>query len=115
MRQHVVRGAVDDPGNPFDVIARKAFAERLDQRNSAGNGGFERHHDAGSLSGVEDLVAVQRHQGLVGGHHVLAVGQGPLDQTQGRLDAADELHDHRNLRIVHELGRAGGQRERAGK
>jgi hypothetical protein len=43
---------------------------------------------------------VQRDQGLVGGDHVLAVGDGPQHQLSGRGIAADQFDDDVHLGII---------------
>jgi hypothetical protein len=55
-------------------LAVRPFAQRLDDRNAAGDGGFESDHHAFFLRGGKNLVAMLGQQGLVGGHHVLAIG-----------------------------------------
>ena len=49
------------------------------------------------------------NQGLVRGHHVLAVGDGVEDERAGRLVAAEELHDDVDVGVSHHLGRVGAQ------
>ena len=48
----------------------------------------------------EDLVAVQRQQGLVGGDHVLAVGDRLEHQLARQLVAADQLDDDVDIGVV---------------
>ena len=57
--QDEIGGAVDDAGNPLDAVGRQAFAQRLDDRDAAGNRRLERHHHALVLRGLENLVAVR--------------------------------------------------------
>ena len=58
-------------------FAGEALAQRLDDRDAAGDRGLEGHHHALLLRGGEDLVAVRGEQRLVGGDHVLAVRGSP--------------------------------------
>ena len=99
--QDEVAGAVDDAGDPFDMVGRQALAHRLDDRDAAGHRRLEAHHHPPLARGGEDLVAVAGDQGLVGGHHVLAVGDGPEHQFKRRGVAADQLDDDLDLRVVH--------------
>ena len=48
----------------------------------------------------KDFVAMGRDHRLVGGDHVLAVGNGTQHQGARRLVAADDLDHHLDLRIV---------------
>ena len=45
LREDVVRRAVDDSGNPVDRVAGESFAQRLDDRNAAGDRAFEADAD----------------------------------------------------------------------
>ena len=91
--QDEVRRAVDDAGDPLDAVRRQAFAQRLDDRDAAGDRGLEAHHHALGVRGREDLGAMVREQRLVRGDDVLAVGDRIEHQRARRLDAADELAD----------------------
>ena len=64
-----------------------------------GDRAFERDHHALRVRGGEDLVAVPREQRLVGGDHVLAVGDRLQDERARRLDAADQLDDDVDVRM----------------
>jgi len=59
-RKNKVRCAVDDAGNPLDSIGCQSFAQRLDDRYSAGDRRLESHHYAFLLSSKKNLVAVKR-------------------------------------------------------
>ena len=91
--QDEVRRAVDDAGDPLDPVGGEAFAQRLDDRNAAGDRALERDHHALRVRRGEDLVAVAGEQRLVRGDHVLAVGDRLQDERSRRLDAADQLDD----------------------
>ena len=69
-----VAGAVDDAGQPLDTVRGEALAQRLDDGNAARHRRLERDHHALGLRRGEDFVAVLGDQVLVGGDHVLAVG-----------------------------------------
>src|SRR5690606_26189414 len=56
-------------------------------------GGLEGNHHALALGGFEDLVAVHGQQRLVGGDHVLAVGNRVHHQFARDAVAADQLDD----------------------
>ena len=94
-----VGGAVDDAGDPLDAVGGEALAQRLDDRDAAGHRRLEGDHHALLLRGGEDLVAVHGEQRLVGGDHVLAVGDGLQHQFLGDAVAADQLDDDVDLRV----------------
>ncbi len=95
-----IAGAVDDAGDPLDVIGGQALAQRLDDRDTAGHRRLEGHRHALRLGRREDLVAVQGDQRLVGGDHVLAVLDRLQHQLARRRVAADQFDDDVDIRIV---------------
>jgi len=110
--QDEIRGAVDDPGDPFDAIRREPFAQGLDDRNAAGHRRFECHHHAALARRRENLGAVHGEQRLVGGDNVLARGDRLEHERLRDAGAADELDDHidvaapdHHARIGQHLGR----------
>ena len=88
-----IRRPIDDPGDPLDAVGRQPFAQRLDDRDAAGDRRLEGHRHALPLRGGEDLVAVPGEERLVGRHHVLAVGDGFEHQILGKAASADQF-DH---------------------
>ncbi len=88
-----VARAVDDAGDPLDAVGGEAFAQRLDRRNAAGDGGFERDDHVLLARGREDLVSVQREQRFVGGDDVLAAHDRRQDRFFRDRRSADNL-DH---------------------
>jgi hypothetical protein len=66
LRQDEVGRAVDDAGDPLDAVRGQALAQRLDDRDAAGDRAFERDHHAALARRGEDLRAVHREQRLVG-------------------------------------------------
>src|SRR5690606_15903689 len=116
-----VAGAVDDAGQPVDAVGRQTFADRLDDRDAAGNRRFE-GDDHALLAGTgEDLVAMHGDQRLVGGNHVLAVVDGLEYQFLGQGVAADQLDDDVDLGVIDQFediaghGNAGGVVLRLGR
>ena len=95
-----VAGAIDDPGDPLDVVGRQPLAQRLDDRDPPRNRGLECYRHALVLRSGEDLIAMQGDQRLVGRDHVLAVRDRLHDQFAGRRIAADQLDDDIDFRIV---------------
>ena len=93
LREDVVAGAVDDPGDPLDAVGGEALADRLDDRDAARHRRLEGHHHAPGVRGREDLVAVLGEQRLVGGDHVLAARDGRQHQLLRARLAADQLDD----------------------
>ena len=104
-----VRRAVDDAGDPLDAVGGEAFAQRLDDRDAAGDRRLEADHHALRVRGGEDLGAVVREQRLVGGDDVLAVGDRVEHELSRRLDAADQLADDVDVGMAHDHGRVVGQ------
>ena len=97
-----VAGAVHDPREPADMVARKPLADRFDDRDPARDRGLEGHHDTLALCGRKDLVAIQRNQGLVSRDNVFAVLDRPHDQLECGLLATDQFDDDLHIRIVHD-------------
>ena len=101
LRENEIARAVDDAGQPFDAIAREPFAHRLDDGNTAGHRGFERHHHAFFLRLGENFVAMHGDQSLVRGNHMFAVGDGLEHQGTRRFVTADQFDHHLDLGIAH--------------
>ena len=99
--QDEVGGAVDDAGDPFDAVGGQAFAQRLDDGDAAGHCRLERHHHALVLRRLEYFVAVRGQQCLVGGDHMLAVGDRLQHQLFRHTIAADQFDDDVHFRIGH--------------
>ncbi|MPN21664.1 hypothetical protein SDC9_169044 [bioreactor metagenome] len=114
-REDEVGGAIDDAGGPFDAVGGEALAQRLDDRDAAGDGSFEGDHDALLLGGGEDIGAMHGEQRLVGGDDMLAGGNRLHHDFLGDAVAADQFDDDvdfRNIdqseRIVGDAGFAAG-------
>jgi hypothetical protein len=95
-----VAGAVDDAGDPLDMVGGQALAQGLDDGMPPATAASKATVTPFGLGGGEDLVAVQRDQRLVGGDHVLAVLDGLQHQLAGRRIAADQLDDDIDLGII---------------
>lgn len=55
-----VGGTVDEAGEPLNAVGGQSFAQRLDDRYAAGDGGFKGHHQTFS----KDLVAALGDRGV---------------------------------------------------
>ncbi len=108
--EDVVAGAVDDAREPVDTVGRQSFADRLDDRDATGNTGFIGHNDVLLARGLKDLVAVNRDQGLVGRHNMLALFDGGQDQPAGFVVTADKLHHNVDGRVVDHIVDVRGER-----
>ena len=86
--QDVVAGAVHHAHHALDPVGGKAFGQRLDDRDAAGNGGLEADHAALRLGGKGKGLAVMGEQRLVGGDHILAGGDGGFGRGKGRAVVA---------------------------
>src|SRR5690606_15305338 len=98
--EDVVTGAIDDARHPIDVVGGQTFAQRLQDRDTAGHRRFKSHVHAVFLGGEEDLVAVLGDQRLVGGDDVFAVTDGGEHQFAGDVGAADQFHQDVHVRVV---------------
>jgi hypothetical protein len=87
-------------------LAVRPFAQRLDDGDATGHGGFEGHHHALVARRGEDLAAVHGQQRLVGGDHVLAGGNGLQHQRLGDAVAADQLDDDVDVGVGDDTARA---------
>ena len=106
--EDVVRRPVDDAEHLLDAIRDEALADRTHDRNAAADAALERDRDAGLPRRVEELLAVLGEQRLVRGDDVLAAPDGLEDHRARRVDAADELDDDVDRRIVqHHVGVVG--------
>ena len=103
-RHDVVAGAVQDAVDAADPVAGEALAQRLDDGDAAGDRGLVAEVAVRLPGGVRERRAVVGEQGLVGGHQVLAVGEGSLgERPRDPFRAADQLD--------HDIdGRVGGKR-----
>jgi hypothetical protein len=95
-------------------FAVKPFAQRLDDRDAAGDRAFERDHHAFLVRGGEDLVAVPCEERLVRGDHVLAVGDRLQNERARGLETADQLDDDVDVGIGEHLVRIVGQADAGG-
>ncbi len=112
--ENEIAGAVDDARQPVDAVAGKAFANRLDHRDTASHRSLERDDDALFARLGEDLVAVHCDQCLVRSDHMLAILDGLEHQFLGYRVAADQLDNDVDFRVVHDIEDVGGDRGRTG-
>ena len=101
--QHEVGGAVDDPGDAADPVAGQGLPQRPEQRDAAADRRLEEEVDAVGLGRLEQLPAEVGQQLLVGRDDRLAGGERGEDERAGRFDAADDLDDEVDGRVVHDL------------
>ena len=97
-REHVVAGAVQDPGDALERVAGEALADGADHRDAAGDGGLEPEVDALLAGQAEQLAAFVRNQLLVRGHDRLLRGDGGAMVAAGRIEPADDLDDQVDVR-----------------
>ena len=98
--QDVVAGAVQDAVDAAHLVGRQRLAQRLDDRDGAGDRRLEVEGNAALLGELGQLGAVVGQQRLVGGHDVLAGLQRGFDGLPGgALLAADQLDEHIDRRI----------------
>ena len=104
--QDVIAGAVQNAVDAREGIAGKAFAQRLDDRNCAADGGLEIERDAVRLRKLRKRKPVFRQQRLVGGDDRLSRLQRRLDRGLGRIAlTAHQFDEHIDPRVVCERDR----------
>src|SRR5699024_10921027 len=109
LRENEIAGAVDNDGQPLDMVGGQAFTQHLDNRDTAGYRRLERHHRAGPDGGGKNAVAMNSQQMLVGGDDMLAVFDGGHDQVISLGIAADQLQYDIHIRVFDHITRPVGQ------
>ena len=108
-REDVIAGAVEDAVDAGERIAVEPFAQRLHDRDAAGDRRLEIERHTLALGERRKLVAMRRQQRLVGCHHRFAGGERGLDRTLGRVPcSADHFHQDVDAGIAGKLHRIGG-------
>ena len=93
-REDVVTRAVEDAVNELEAICDETLTEGLDDRNTAGDGGFKEEVAAVTAGGGEDLGTVFAEERLVGGDDGLAHREGGEREVAGERGATDQFaHD----------------------
>ena len=82
--EDVVAGAVEDAVDAGDAAAAEPFAQRLDDRDAAGDRGLEAERRVMRFGQPGERHAVARQQRLVGGDHAAADAERRLDRALGR-------------------------------
>ena len=103
--EHVVGRAVDDPEHAVDVRDDERLAQHLDHRDRRADARLEAQLHAGARGGREELGPAPRDELLVRGDDVLAAPQQLEHVLAGRLDAAHDLGDDRDPRVVEHVAR----------
>ena len=107
-RQDVITGAVEDAVDARERIAVEPFAQRLHDRNAAGNRGFEIERNAVALGEHGEFLTVPGEQRLVGGNHRFAGRKRGLDRPFGRIALpANDFDQNIDRRIRRERYRIG--------
>ena len=92
--QNIVAGAVENAEDAPNAIGGETLAQRLDDRNAAGDGGFVAKRGAGRLGGDGEFGAVVRNHRLVGGNQRFAAGQCRAAEIErNAVGSADQLDD----------------------
>ena len=107
LAQHEVGRPVQDAMHALDVIGRQALPQRAQDGNAAAHARLEGDVHAVPGGGVEDLGAVEREQGLVGRHDVLALFDRLEGETPRRVIPTNELDDDVDRGIVDQPGGVG--------
>ena len=99
-RQNIVAGAVKNAHERFNTVAREAFLQRFHNGDGPGHAGFVAQDALFAVSLLEQGQTFLGQQGLVGGDYVLALIKGAVDDGAGIVDAANELHQHVDFRVI---------------
>ncbi len=102
--EDIVGGAVHDALDRVDPVGDQPLFHGLDDRDAAADARLEPDFHAGGRGGVEDLFAVDREQGLVGGDHMFAFGDGLEQKGAGGFHAPYQLNHDGYFRIVEDVG-----------
>ena len=86
--EDVIAGAVENAVDAADLVARQPFAQRLHNRNAAGDRGLEGQRHALVFGQFGQRHAVFGQQGLVGGNDRFARGERGFHRLAGRAFVA---------------------------
>ena len=95
--EDVVGGAVEDAVQGAQAVSGGGFLDDAQDRNAAGDTGFEADGQVAGDGEGEEFVAVLGEELLVGGDDGLAVLEGSAKKLQGVVDAAHGLDDDVNV------------------
>jgi hypothetical protein len=93
-RQDIIAGAVEDAVDARDLVRRGAFADRLDDRDAACDGGFIFQRRVLRLGDPRQIEPVMRDHRLVRGDERLAGAQRLTRERQRRAVGAADHFDH---------------------
>ena len=96
--EDVIGGAVDDAEDGHDAVAGQGFAQPVDDRDRAGDGGLVVQVDAGGGRSLVQFRPVGGEERLVAGDHGGARSERFEDEASRGFDAADQLDDDVGLR-----------------
>ena len=108
-RQDEVRGAIDDATQGLDAVRGQRLAQRADDGDASTDRALEVQINALAQGATEELFAVHRQQGLVGGDHVPPGVDGPQHQSARRRRPADQLHHHLDPGVCKDTLDVGGE------
>ena len=98
-----IRRAVENAVERHDLVRRQALADVRDDRDAAGDGGLECDRAAQLAGPVEQLRAMLGQKRLVRRDDIFAAFEHPQHDRPLGLEAADELRDDFDFRIVNDL------------
>ena len=99
-RQDKVGGSVDNSHHLRDLISGQTLLQRTDDRNSACYRSFKEKVSFCFCCGIHQFFSVRCQKIFIGCHHTFSGMQGIQDIASGRLNAAHDLHNNRNLWIL---------------
>lgn len=107
--QHKIGGAVENTRDLIHLIGRQALIQRAQNRNTAAYAGFKQEIQVPVPGNGQQLVALGRHQFLVGGDHTFSRQQAALDKIIGRIQSTHGFHHNGNGGIVFDISEVLGE------
>ncbi len=98
--QYKVAGAIDYPRQPLNAVGRKSFPDRLDNRNTACDGGFECNGDTFNPRGIKNFITMLGDQRLIRRDHMLALLNGIENQLACDRGATNQLYQNIDIGIA---------------
>src|SRR5262249_40444740 len=90
------------------LVGGETLGQRANDRNAPGDARLEPNRPLVLPGGREHFRPMLREERLVGRDHMLARGQGVVNDLPGDTGSPDQLHNHVDLRIVDRRREVGG-------
>ena len=96
--------AVDDGVYTRNLVGQQVLLQRPNDRDAPANAGLIQQVGPILSGQLDQLGALLRHELLVCGNGVFALGEDRRQEVHGWVHATDELHNNVHLRTVHNIG-----------